>query len=72
MKTTNLAERIRRRRLKRRMSLSQLADRTGLNRSSIWRIEAGKRRPGLDTLELLARGLRVRLDELIGSSGARR
>lgn len=42
-----------------------LAERVGVSRNTIARIEIGNRRPSLDLLERLAKALRVKVGELL-------
>lgn len=62
-----LGERLRYWREQRQMSLHELSDASGLDRSMIFRIETGDRpNPSAETVIRLARGLRVTLDDLLG------
>ncbi len=51
---------------KRGATLAQLSVTTGVSISTLSRLEAGRRRPTLELLLLLARALQVPLEELIG------
>ena len=53
-------------RLARGMTQEQLADKVGIERTSITNYELGTREPSLDTLRKLAEALDCTLDELIG------
>jgi DNA-binding XRE family transcriptional regulator len=48
-----------------RMTQEELADAVGMMRSNISRIEAAKHRPTLETLERIAKALKVRVADLI-------
>lgn len=48
--------------------MNELADKIGISRQSLSKIEAGTTRPHLDTLELLADELDVSVDYLLGKS----
>ncbi len=49
------------------VSLRALAQRTGLSRSKLHRIEKGERDPGISELELIAKALHVRISDLYES-----
>lgn len=51
----------------RSMTLSDVAERTGISISTLSRLEGGRRRPNLDLLLPLAHVYRVALDDLIGA-----
>ena len=46
------------------LSLGELSDLTGMDPTSIWRIEQGQRNPSIRTKVLLARRLGVRIGDL--------
>jgi transcriptional regulator with XRE-family HTH domain len=52
---------------KRGVTLIQVADETGISKSTLSRLETGQRRPTLELLLQLARTYRVPLDELVGA-----
>ncbi len=58
---------IRLKQLRKRRGWTQetLAEKVGVSRVTVARIEIGNRRPSLDLLEKLARVLRVRVEELL-------
>lgn len=57
--------RLRRLRAARDLTLAELAEQTGISASTLSRLEAGLRRPGLEQLLPLARVYEVTLDELV-------
>ncbi|MEV8435861.1 XRE family transcriptional regulator [Actinosynnema sp. NPDC051121] len=59
--------RLKRLRLRRELTLTALAARTGISASTLSRLEAGLRRPTLEQLLPLARVHGVTLDELVGA-----
>jgi transcriptional regulator with XRE-family HTH domain len=59
--------RLRRLRAERGVSLSALAEATGISRSTLSRLETGQRRPSLELLLPLAQAHQVPLDELVGA-----
>jgi len=59
--------RLRQIRTHRRVSLTDLAERTGISKSTLSRLENGQRRPSLELLLPLAQAHRVPLDELVGA-----
>ncbi|MEV0191294.1 XRE family transcriptional regulator [Kitasatospora purpeofusca] len=59
--------RLRELRRRRGMTLAELADRTGINESTLSRLEGGSRRPTLELLLALAEVHAVPLDELVGA-----
>ncbi|MER5502281.1 XRE family transcriptional regulator [Streptomyces sp. NPDC002561] len=68
--TAALAEvgpRLRRVRTRRGMTLSALAEATGISKSTLSRLESGRRRPSLELLLPLAQAHQVPLDELVGA-----
>jgi transcriptional regulator with XRE-family HTH domain len=46
---------------------TELAERTGIKRPNIARIEAGKHRPSLDTLEKIAEALNLTVAALVAA-----
>ncbi|PPG28126.1 XRE family transcriptional regulator [Pseudoclavibacter sp. RFBB5] len=64
---SRVAPRLREIRQARGMTLSEVADETGLSISTLSRLESGGRRPSLDALLPLARCYRVPLDDLVGA-----
>ncbi|WP_127507103.1 helix-turn-helix domain-containing protein [Actinoplanes solisilvae] len=60
--------RLRELRLRRGITLAELAGSTGIATSTLSRLESGHRRPGLELLLPLAQAYRTPLDELIGSA----
>jgi XRE family transcriptional regulator, regulator of sulfur utilization len=52
-------------RSERRLSLAELSARTGVSAASLWEAETGKSSPTLRTLERIARGLNVRVEDLL-------
>nr|WTB31049.1 XRE family transcriptional regulator [Streptomyces sp. NBC_00830] len=63
----SVGPRLRDARQARRMTLSDVAERTGISISTLSRLEGGQRRPNLDLLLPLAHVYRVALDDLIGA-----
>ncbi|WP_131742725.1 helix-turn-helix domain-containing protein [Actinomadura roseirufa] len=59
--------RLRRLRHRRGVTLTRLAEVTGISVSALSRLESGKRRPGLELLLPLAEAYQVPLDELVGA-----
>jgi transcriptional regulator with XRE-family HTH domain len=59
--------RLRALRIRRGLTLSQLAEATGISVSTLSRLESGGRRPTLELLLPLARAHQVPLDELVGA-----
>ncbi|MEQ3616056.1 helix-turn-helix domain-containing protein [Mediterraneibacter gnavus] len=53
--------------LKKNLSVRQVSIATGISKSTINRIANGEISPTADTLELLAKGLKVRISDLIDS-----
>lgn len=53
--------------LKKNLSVRQVSILTGVSKSTINRIANGEISPTADTLELLAKGLKVRISDLIDS-----
>jgi transcriptional regulator with XRE-family HTH domain len=62
-----LGPRLRQLRLRRGVTLTELAAETGISASTLSRLEAGLRRPTLEQLLPLARAYGVTLDELVGA-----
>lgn len=52
---------------KRNLTIRQVSIMTGLSKSTIHRIMTGGVSPSADTLELLAKGLKVRISDIIDS-----
>jgi transcriptional regulator with XRE-family HTH domain len=59
--------RLKRVRTRRRMTLTGVADTTGISKSTLSRLETGGRRPTLELLLALSRAYRVPLDDLVGA-----
>ena len=59
--------RLKRLRSQRDVSLSELAETTGISKSTLSRLETGQRRPSLELLLPLAQAYGVPLDELVGA-----
>jgi transcriptional regulator with XRE-family HTH domain len=62
---TALASNLRRLRIARHLSLSQLARNTSLSKATLFGIEGGHGNPTIDTLTVLARALRTPIAELL-------
>ncbi|MGW5851023.1 helix-turn-helix domain-containing protein [Streptomyces sp. NPDC055254] len=65
-----VAPRLRRLRARRGLTLAALSETTGISRSTLSRLESGRRRPCLELLLPLAAAYGVRLDELVGAPEA--
>jgi transcriptional regulator with XRE-family HTH domain len=59
--------RLKRIRAQREVTLTELAERTGISKSTLSRLENGQRRPSLELLLPLALAYRVPLDDLVGA-----
>lgn len=59
--------RLRRVREQRGLTLTEAADRTGISKSTLSRLETGQRRPSLELLLPLAQVYRVPIDDLVGA-----
>jgi transcriptional regulator with XRE-family HTH domain len=64
---TAVGPRLRALRQRRRLTLTQLSEETGISVSTLSRLESGQRRPTLELLLPLARAHQVPLDELVGA-----
>ena len=53
--------------LKKNLSVRQVSMLTGVSKSTVNRIANGEISPTVDTLEILAKGLKVRISDLIDS-----
>ncbi len=62
-----VGRRLKRVRNQRRMTLTSVADTTGISKSTLSRLETGHRRPTLELLLALSRTYRVPLDDLVGA-----
>ncbi|MER6610282.1 XRE family transcriptional regulator [Streptomyces sp. NPDC000927] len=62
-----VGSRLRRIRAQRGVSLSALAEATGISKSTLSRLESGQRRPSLELLLPIAQAHQVALDELVGA-----
>lgn len=62
-----VAPRLRALRLRKGLTLAELADETGISTSTLSRLESGLRRPTLDLLIRLAAAYRASLDDLVGA-----
>lgn len=59
--------RLKRLRTERRITLTGLAETTGISKSTLSRLECGQRRPTLELLLPLSMAYRVTLDDLVGA-----
>src|SRR4051812_11090387 len=59
--------RLRRLRARRSLTLTAVAEKTGISKSTLSRLESGQRRPSLELLLPLANAYRLGLDELVGT-----
>ena len=59
--------RLKRIRLQRKLTLTGLANTTGISKSTLSRLETGQRRPTLELLLALSEAYRVPLDDLVGA-----
>jgi transcriptional regulator with XRE-family HTH domain len=59
--------RLKRIRTRRKMTLTEVADATGISKSTLSRLENGQRRPSLELLLPLAQTYRVPIDDLVGA-----
>src|SRR3954454_8716490 len=59
--------RLKRLRAQRGVTLTALAEVTGISKSTLSRLETGQRRPSLELLLPLAQAYRVALDDLVGA-----
>ena len=57
-------------RLKRSITLTELASATGISKSTLSRLEAGQRKPSLELLLPIAHAFQVPLEELVGAPPA--
>ena len=62
-----VAPRLRRVREHRGLTITEVADKSGISKSTLSRLETGQRRPSLELLLPLAQLYRVPLDELVGA-----
>jgi predicted transcriptional regulator len=60
-----MAMKVRKRRLELKMTQGQLAERTGVTREYIARLEAGRYDPSLSTIEKLAKALKMKPADLL-------
>jgi transcriptional regulator with XRE-family HTH domain len=61
-----MAMKLRKIRKARKLTQGQLAERAGVTREYIARLEAGRYDPTLSTIEKLAKALRVKVNDLVG------
>ncbi|MBC3981051.1 helix-turn-helix domain-containing protein [Streptomyces buecherae] len=64
---TEVGPRLKRLRTERGVTLSALAQATGISKSTLSRLESGQRRPSLELLLPIAQAHQVPLDELVGA-----
>jgi len=63
----DVGPRLRRARVQRDVTLTQLAAATGISKSTLSRLEAGQRKPSLELLLPIAQAHQIPLDELVGA-----
>jgi transcriptional regulator with XRE-family HTH domain len=63
----HIGPRLKRLRTQRRITLTALAEMTGISKSTLSRLESGQRRPTLELLLALSQYYRVPLDDLVGA-----
>jgi transcriptional regulator with XRE-family HTH domain len=61
-----MAMKLKKIRQERQLTQEQLAERAGVTREYIARLEAGRYDPSLSTIEKLAKALRVKVNDLVG------
>ena len=61
-----MAMKLKKFRQQRKLTQGELAERAGVTREYIARLEAGRYDPSLSTLEKLAKALRVKVNDLVG------
>lgn len=67
MSESNFGLRLRTLRMKKKLSLQQLADKIGASKAHVWDMEQGKsRNPSLSLLTELSKALEVSIKELVG------
>ena len=67
MSESNLGLRLRALRMKKKLSLQELADKIGASKAHVWDLEQGKtRNPSLSLLTELSRALDVSIKDLVG------
>ena len=64
---SQVGPRLKRIRTQRRMTLTGVAETTGISKSTLSRLETGQRRPTLELLFALSQAYRVPLDDLVGA-----
>ncbi len=64
---TEVGPRLKHLRTQRNITLTELAEATGISKSTLSRLESGQRRPSLELLLPIAQAHRVPLDELVGA-----
>lgn len=64
---TEVGPRLRRLRMRRELTLTALAAKTGISKSTLSRLESGQRKPSLELLLPLAEAYHLPLDELVGA-----
>lgn len=64
---TQVGPRLKRLRSQRGMTLTAIAEATGISKSTLSRLENGERRPSLELLLPLAQAYRIPLDDLVGA-----
>jgi transcriptional regulator with XRE-family HTH domain len=64
---SEVGPRLRRLRERRELTLTALAERTGISKSTLSRLENGERKPSLELLLPLAQAFHLPLDELVGA-----
>src|SRR3954453_6332117 len=67
---SEVGPRLRRLRERREMTLTAVAAKTGISKSTLSRLESGQRKPSLELLLPLAEAYRLPLDELVGAPRA--
>ncbi|MBI4560550.1 MAG: helix-turn-helix transcriptional regulator [Candidatus Rokubacteria bacterium] len=65
MTTKRFAMRLKRLRAERKLSQAAMAEKSGVSREYIARLETGKQDPTLGTLQKLAKALKVKLPDLL-------
>jgi transcriptional regulator with XRE-family HTH domain len=65
-----VGDRLKRFRVQRQMTLTGVAEMTGISKSTMSRLETGQRRPTLELLLALSQAYRVPLDDLVGAPEA--
>ena len=67
-----MGEKIKKARMKKKLTLEKLSEQVGISRNFLWEIEAGRKTPAIQTLYNISKELKISVDYIFGLSNERK